>query len=142
MLGRCIVWQGPGLGPGTANSATFLPLKISSVVLTCGPSAVITRNLTSGSLSPTLMVIVNSPCGVPECLRPGRRRAQYWVARKRPRKWQWPGVFIVPSSAGKSAGVEKELFFRRRDASQNGVAVGKAPEPADNIGVILGISEV
>jgi len=29
--------------------------------LTCGPSAVITRNLASGSLSPTLMVIVNSP---------------------------------------------------------------------------------
>ena len=47
--------------PGTANSATFLPLKISSVVLTCGPSAVITRNLASGSLSPTWIVIVNSP---------------------------------------------------------------------------------
>jgi hypothetical protein len=35
------------------------------VVLTCGPSAVITRNFASGSLSPTWIVIVNSPwmCG-------------------------------------------------------------------------------
>jgi hypothetical protein len=31
------------------------------VVLTCGPSAVITRNLASGSLSPTWMVIVILP---------------------------------------------------------------------------------
>src|SRR6202043_3917799 len=61
MLGRCILWQVPVEAPGTANSATFLPLKMSSVVLTCGPSAVITRNLASGSLSPTWMVIVNSP---------------------------------------------------------------------------------
>jgi hypothetical protein len=29
--------------------------------LTCGPSAVITRNFASGSLSPTLMVMFNSP---------------------------------------------------------------------------------
>src|ERR1700761_1784667 len=68
MLGRCILWQVPGLAPGTANSATFLPLKMSSVVLACGPSAVITRNLASGSLSPTLMVMVNSPCKVWGCL--------------------------------------------------------------------------
>src|SRR3954463_5728996 len=65
MLGRCILWQGPGKGPGTANSATFLPLKISSVVLTCGPSPVITRNFASGSLSPTWIAMVVSPlmCG-------------------------------------------------------------------------------
>src|SRR6266478_535980 len=65
MLGKCILWQVPVYAPGTANSATFLPLKISSVVFTCGPSAVITRNLASGNLSPTLIVIVNSPwmCG-------------------------------------------------------------------------------
>jgi hypothetical protein len=31
------------------------------VVLTCGPSAVMTRNFASGSLSPTWIVIVNSP---------------------------------------------------------------------------------
>jgi hypothetical protein len=31
------------------------------VLLTCGPSAVITRNLASGSLSPTWIVIVKSP---------------------------------------------------------------------------------
>src|SRR6185437_16773816 len=61
MLGRCILWQVPVYAPGTAKSATFLPLKMSSVVLTCGPSAVITRNFVSGSLSPTLIVIVNSP---------------------------------------------------------------------------------
>src|SRR6516162_8512793 len=41
--------------PGTANNATFLPLKISSVVFHAGPSAVITRNFVSGSRSPTLM---------------------------------------------------------------------------------------
>src|ERR1700750_138972 len=35
---------------------------MSSVVLTCGPSAVITRNLVSGSLSPTWIAIVVSPC--------------------------------------------------------------------------------
>src|ERR1700736_6592212 len=69
MLGRCILWQVPGEAPGTANSATFLPLKMSSVVLTCGPSAVITRNFASGSLSPTLMVIVVSPWDVRGCLR-------------------------------------------------------------------------
>src|SRR3978361_880706 len=43
---------------------------MSSVVLTCGPSAVITRNLASGSLSPTLMVMVNSPCNGWGCLSP------------------------------------------------------------------------
>ena len=36
--------QTPVKAPGTANSATFLPLKISSVVFQAGPSAVITRN--------------------------------------------------------------------------------------------------
>ena len=41
--------------PGTANSATFLPLKMSSVVFGFGPSAVITRNVALGRLSPTLM---------------------------------------------------------------------------------------
>ena len=42
--------------PGTANSATFLPLKMSSVVFgLLGPSAVITRNVALGNLSPTLM---------------------------------------------------------------------------------------
>jgi hypothetical protein len=34
---------------------------MSSVLLTWTPSAVITRNLASGSLSPTLIVIVTSP---------------------------------------------------------------------------------
>src|ERR1700754_4614855 len=61
MLGRCILWQVPVYAPGTANSATFLPLKISSVVFTCGPSAVITRNFASGSLSPVWIAIVSLP---------------------------------------------------------------------------------
>ena len=53
--GTCILWQVPVKAPGTANSATFLPLKISSVVFHAGPSDVITRNFASGSRSPTLM---------------------------------------------------------------------------------------
>src|SRR4051794_28373070 len=57
MLGRCILWQGPVEAPGTPNSAPFLPVKMSSVVLTCGPSPVMTRNWACGSLSPTLIVI-------------------------------------------------------------------------------------
>src|ERR1700761_1233485 len=72
MLGRFVLWQGAVEAPGTANRQTFLPLKMSSVVLTCGPSAVITRNLLSGSLSPTWIVIVNSPWMQRKSLRPGR----------------------------------------------------------------------
>ena len=53
----CILWQVGVKAPGTANSATFLPLKTSSVVFHAGPSAVMTRNLASGSWSPTLMVM-------------------------------------------------------------------------------------
>src|SRR5262245_57257625 len=53
--GTCILWQVLVKAPGTANSATFLPLKISSVVFHAGPSAVITRNFASGNRSPTLM---------------------------------------------------------------------------------------
>src|ERR1035437_5251341 len=41
--------------PGTANRATFLPLKMSSVVLGLGPSAVMTRNVALGRRSPTLI---------------------------------------------------------------------------------------
>src|SRR5262249_58359619 len=44
--------------PGTATSATFLPLKTSSVLFHAGPSDVITRNFASGSRSPTLMGMV------------------------------------------------------------------------------------
>src|SRR5450631_661005 len=55
-LGMCMLVQVGVKAPGTANRATFLPLKISSVVLgLLGPSAVITRNVALGSLSPTLM---------------------------------------------------------------------------------------
>src|SRR5882724_3853454 len=58
-------------------------------------------------------------------LKPGKRRAQYSVPRKR----QWSYGFTVLSSAGKPAIVEKGLFFRCRDAPQNAIAMGKAPEP-------------
>ena len=53
--GTCILWQVPVNAPGTANSATFLPLNSSSVVFHAGPSPVMTRNLALGSCSPTLM---------------------------------------------------------------------------------------
>ena len=36
-LGRCLLWQVGVKAPGTANSTTFLPLKISSVVFGPGP---------------------------------------------------------------------------------------------------------
>ena len=57
MLGMCILWQVPVKAPGTANSATFLPLNTSSVLFQAGPSPAITRNFPSGILSPTLIVM-------------------------------------------------------------------------------------
>src|SRR5665647_3555673 len=59
-LGMCMLVQVGVKAPGTANRATFLPLKMSSVVLGLGPSAVITRNVAFGNLSPTLMGMVVS----------------------------------------------------------------------------------
>src|SRR5215510_6741272 len=56
--GTCILWQVQVKAPGTANRATFLPLKISSVVFHAGPSDVITRNFVSGTRSPTLMGMI------------------------------------------------------------------------------------
>src|SRR6185437_13264252 len=54
-LGMCRLVQVGVKAPGTANSATFLPLNTSSVVFGLGPSDVITRKVALGSLSPTLM---------------------------------------------------------------------------------------
>src|ERR1035438_8173461 len=54
-LGMCRLLQVGVNAPGTANRATFLLLKMSSVVLGLGPSAVIMRNVALGNLSPTLM---------------------------------------------------------------------------------------
>ena len=74
--GTCILWQVPVKAPGTANNATFLPLKISSVVFHAGPSDVITRNFASGSRSPTLMgmiVILSLDSVNPLQPRPRRR---------------------------------------------------------------------
>ena len=55
-LGMCRLLQVGVKAPGTANSTTFLPLKMSSVVFgLLGPSAVWARNVALGNLSPTLM---------------------------------------------------------------------------------------
>ena len=56
-LGMCRLLQVGVNAPGTANSATFLPLKTSSVVFGLGPSDVMTRNVAFGSVSPTLIVM-------------------------------------------------------------------------------------
>src|SRR5579859_4635937 len=55
--GRCLAEQVGVNAPGSANSATFLPPKNSSVVTGLGPSAVARVRVTLGSLSPTLMVM-------------------------------------------------------------------------------------
>src|SRR5260370_23659360 len=138
MLGRWILWQVAVYAPGTANSVTFLPLKISSVVLTCGPSAVITRNFASGSLSPTWMVIVNSPWTVRRFLKPDRQRAQYSA----PRKQQWPRAFTVILSARKAARFQKRLLFGGRSAVQKPITMREAPEPANYVCICFGVFEV
>jgi hypothetical protein len=46
--------------PGTENSATFLPLKKSLDWIASGPLSVAFISLTSGSLSPTAMVMRGS----------------------------------------------------------------------------------
>jgi len=56
-LGMCMLVQVGVKAPGTANRATFLPLKMSSVVLGLGPSAVMTRNVALGRRSPTLIAM-------------------------------------------------------------------------------------
>src|SRR5690348_18008741 len=57
--GRCLAEQVGVKAPGNANKTTFLPLKISSLVMGFGPSAVMVMSLTDGILSPTLMVIAS-----------------------------------------------------------------------------------
>src|SRR5947209_17978182 len=81
---------------------------MSSVDLTCGPSAVITRNFASGSLSPTLIVIVHFSSTVWVVLRLRSRGAQYRVPRKaQPR----PGAFVVVLSAGWPGGSGGGFLF-------------------------------
>src|SRR6267378_6673136 len=72
------------------------------------------------------------------CLKPGRRQAQYSAPRKR----QWSCGFTVLSSAGKSAALEKGPFSRRRRAPQHAIAMRETPEPADDVGVILGVFQI
>src|SRR5688572_19314056 len=55
--GRWLLLQVGVNAPGTANSTTFLPLKISSVVFGLGPSPVITVKVAVGTLSPTLIAM-------------------------------------------------------------------------------------
>ena len=55
--GRWFLLQVGVNAPGTANSTTFLPLNTSSLGFGFGPSAVMTRNVVLGRLSPTLIVI-------------------------------------------------------------------------------------
>ena len=55
--GRCLALQVGVKAPGTANRTTFLPLKISSVEISFGPSAVATISFMDGILSPTLIVM-------------------------------------------------------------------------------------
>jgi threonine dehydrogenase-like Zn-dependent dehydrogenase len=52
------LWQVGVNAPGTANSTTFLPLKISSLVFGAGPSGVMVLKVAAGMRSPTLIVMV------------------------------------------------------------------------------------
>ena len=55
--GRCLALQVGVNAPGTANITTFLPLKISSVEISFGPSAVPCISFMDGMVSPTLIVM-------------------------------------------------------------------------------------
>ena len=55
--GRCLALQVGVKAPGTAKRTTFLPLKISSVEISFGPSAVATISFMDGIVSPTLIVM-------------------------------------------------------------------------------------
>src|ERR1700690_2238254 len=65
--GKCLALQVGVKAPGTANSTTFLPLNISSVATSFGPSAVAIISFIDGIASPTLIVMVFS---LPERDRP------------------------------------------------------------------------
>src|SRR3569833_4022559 len=73
---------------------------MSSVDLTCGPSPVITRNLASGSLSPTWIVIFNSPLN--------------WCAKL------WLGARYNMQACGNGNGFIHHRAVRRMDASSRG----------------------
>src|ERR1043166_4831072 len=62
--GRWFLSQVGVNAPGTANSTTFLPLKISSVDCGFGPSAVIVMNVALGKRSPTLMAMIRPLVGL------------------------------------------------------------------------------
>ena len=54
--GRCLAEQVGVNAPGRPNRTTFLPLNISSVVMSLMPSLVMCFSLTEGTLSPTLII--------------------------------------------------------------------------------------
>src|SRR3978361_1639674 len=56
--GKCLALQVGVKAPGTANSTTFLPLKMSSVDTSFGPSGVAIISFIDGIVSPTLIVMV------------------------------------------------------------------------------------
>src|SRR4051794_19479254 len=55
--GKCLALQVGVKAPGTANSTTFLPLKMSSVEVSFGPSGVAIISFIDGIVSPTLIVM-------------------------------------------------------------------------------------
>ena len=63
--GRCFAEQVGVNAPGTEKSATLRPLKNSLPSTGSGPSAVARTNCASGTLSPTLIVIVLSSSFTP-----------------------------------------------------------------------------
>src|ERR1700722_8288815 len=50
--------------------------------------------------------------------------------------------FSVIGLAGKSALIEKGLLLWRRHAAKNAVSMRKAAEPADDVGMVLGVFQV
>src|SRR5215469_15215978 len=114
---------------------------MSSVVLTCGPSAVITRNLVSGSLSPTWIAIVNSPYMSGMCLDRGGGRYNIRTVKNGNRVSPFCHPWANPS-AGKSAALQKGLLLRRHGAAEHTVTVREAAKAADDLGMLLGISAI
>src|ERR1700754_386272 len=89
--GRCLAEQVGVKAPGTANRATRLPAKTSSVFTGLGPSAVASDSFTLGSLSPTLMVMAVPPRSIEAWqiatvrrASTGRGRCRLKAARSRP----------------------------------------------------------
>src|SRR5262245_5329280 len=68
------------------------------------------------------------------CLRPAARPVHYSRPRKRQR-----AAFTVASSTHESTLVEEGLFFGGGAAAQDPIAVRKAPEPPDDISMVISV---